>query len=339
MTAIEHPVPDPVRKRPPRPTSGHVVFDVLTRFGAVWALVALSIFYSIVLPDTFAQFATVQTILSTQAVVGMVALASLFVLVSGEFDLSVGAIAGLSALLTAKLNGGSDWAAFPALMAGLGLGAAIGLLNGIAVTLFRIDSFIATLASATIISGAATAMSQGLTVSTNPTSQLTTWGQRFVFGGQIPIAAIYLFGLAFVVWFIIDVSAWGRGLRAVGANVQSALLIGLPVRRVKLTAFVASGLTSGAAGVVSVMVVGAASPSAGPAYLLPAYAAAFVGSTTIFPGRFNVPGTLVAIFLLAVGVTGIQLWGAASWAEQVFNGCALLIAVGLAVRNRRLRAA
>ena len=123
--------------------------------------------------------------------------------------------------------------------------------------------------------------------------------------GQIPIEALYWLIAAIVAWFLIDVTAWGRYLRVVGANPRSAVLRGAAGVVAKGVGFAMAGLFGGIAGVISTMQVGSASESTGAEWLLPAYAAAYV-ELHIFPGRFNVPGTIVAVFLLAVGITGIH---------------------------------
>ncbi len=307
------------------------------RFAAVWALIALVIGFCIALPDTFAQFTTLQTLLATQAVAGVLALAVIFPLAAGEFDLSAGVITGFTALIAAELNGSAGWDAMPTIGLCLLVGPTVGLFNGILNSKLNIDAFVATLATATILQGIAIAIST-VNVPTDLASNFSTWSQTKIFG-EIPIPALYLLVAAAVVWFLLDVTAWGRYLRIVGANPRSALLIGLPVSWIKLSAFVMAGLFAGLAGIISAMQVGSASQSTGAALLLPAYAAAFVGATTILPGRFNVPGTIVAVFLIAVGVTGLQLLGAPGWVQLVFNGSVLIIAVAVPSRRQRSLAA
>ena len=322
-------IADPAR---PHTSRRERAVHILGRFGAVWFLIALCIAFSIALPNTFPKWATLQTLLSTQAVVGVVALGVLFPLAAGEFDLSIAAIGGITALIVAELNGTDHWAAGTTLLAGVVIGPVLGLANGLLITKLKINSFIATLATATILGGIAIAIST-IVVSANPASKFSTWGQTMLFG-QIPIEALYWLIAAIVAWFLIDVTAWGRYLRVVGANPRSAVLVGLPVSWLKVSGFVMAGLFGGIAGVISTVQIGSASAATGAEWLLPAYAAAYVGATTIFPGRFNVPGTIVAVFLLAVGITGIQLLGSPTWVTQVFDGAALLIAVALPARRQ-----
>ena len=127
----------------------------------------------------------------------------------------------------------------------------------------------------------------------------------------------------------------GRYLYAVGGNPVASRLAGVRVGRVTMIAFISSGVTSAFAGIVYLSTIGTATPDSGSGYLLPAFSAVFLGATQIRPGRVNVLGTLVAIFLLATGVTGLQLAGAPSYVTQLFNGAALIIAVALASRTAR----
>jgi ribose transport system permease protein len=320
-------VATPARRRP-------AINEQLARWGGLIGIVVLSIVFSIALPDTFARVDTARILASTQAVLVIVAIGTLFPLIAGEFDLSVGAVTGFASLMLAKMNGTWRWPLVLAVVVAVLVGTAIGLVNGLLVTKLRISSFIATLAMSIILSGLAIWATAGLVISEGINAQFINLGTATILS-QVPLAAIFWIGVVAVGWFVLDMTPWGRYLRVTGANPRSARLLGLPVDRIKLQAFVISGMVGGMAGVLHLMQIGSAHPSDGPDLLLPAYAAAFLGSTTIHPGRFNAVGTAVAVFLLAVGITGVQLWGAPSWVEPVFNGGALLIAVGLSVRTSR----
>jgi ribose transport system permease protein len=141
--------------------------------------------------------------------------------------------------------------------------------------------------------------------------------------------------LAAVIYIVIEYLPVGRYLYASGGNPLAARLAGVRVDRIVFGSLVASSLVAGFAGVVLAARIGTASPDIGPSYLLPAFSAVFLGSTQIKPGRVNVLGTLIAIYLLATGVKGLQLAGAPSYTNNLFNGAALIIAVALAARSAR----
>jgi ribose transport system permease protein len=146
----------------------------------------------------------------------------------------------------------------------------------------------------------------------------------------LPIPVYLAFVLVAVVWYVFEHTPLGRYLFFVGEGREAARLVGLRVDRLRFGAFIVSGIISAAAGIITAGQLGAADPSVGPSFLLPAYAAAFLGATTIKPGRFNAWGTVVALYLLVTGVTGLELLGSSSWVQEMFNGIALLIAVTFA---------
>jgi ribose transport system permease protein len=130
---------------------------------------------------------------------------------------------------------------------------------------------------------------------------------------------------------------YGRRLEGIGSNQRAARLVGIRVDWLVALSFVASGVLAAAAGVVLTLRSGIADPTAGPAYLFPAIAAVFIGTTTIRPGRYNVWGTIAGIFLVAVAVTGFTLLGADTYVTPVFNGGALILAVAVSTRMGKRR--
>ena len=145
-----------------------------------------------------------------------------------------------------------------------------------------------------------------------------------------PLATWYSWAAVFIAWFIFERTPLGRHMLFIGGNVNAARLAGIPVDRIRFGAFVASSTLAAMVGLVLVGQLGAMDPGIGPQYVLPPFAAAFLGSTAFTPGRFNALGTAVAVYLLVVGITGLQLMGVESWISDLFNGLALVIAVTLA---------
>jgi ribose transport system permease protein len=142
-----------------------------------------------------------------------------------------------------------------------------------------------------------------------------------------------------LVWWILEHNPVGRRLSATGANEEAARLAGVRTKRFTFWSFVVSGVLASLAGVLLAAKIGSVDPQVGPSYLLPAFAACFLGMTQLKPGRFNVWGTFVALYLLATGVKGLQLAGGQLWITDLFNGVALIGAVSLAVIGERRRAA
>jgi ribose transport system permease protein len=155
----------------------------------------------------------------------------------------------------------------------------------------------------------------------------------------IPSAAIVFLAVTAFAWVLLNRTRYGRYVVATGGNREAARLSGVRTSRAILTAFVICGCLAAATGVAIAAQLGSGQPLVGPSYLLPAYAGAFLGATTVTPGRFNVWGTVIAVYVLAAGVTGLQQLGVESWVEYVFNGTALLLSVILSGYAARIRTA
>jgi ribose transport system permease protein len=298
-----------------------------TRWGLL--LVFLTVFgvFSAWVPR-FSTTGNLQDILTSQPPGIFIAYAAMLVLVVGEFDLSIGATLGISQYVVLKLvtHYGLSWGA--ALFVTLVIGAAIGLANAIAVVGLGINSFIATIGVATILEGLLQWISDGNSpIFGGAPHGFTTLAQTKTGGIVLPV--YYALAASVLLWVLLEYTVAGRRMRATGANRVAATLSGIPTGRARVTAFVLAGLLSAIAGILVTARIGAADATSGPGFLLPAYAAAFLGATAIRPGFFNVWGTLIAIFLVAVGITGLQLKGAEAWVTPVFNGSVLLAAVAL----------
>ena len=305
------------------------------RFGVVLLLGLVILFFSLDLPGIFPTTATFDNIINGQPAQLFVAFAALVTLIVGEFDLSIGYGVGLTSVLFAWLVGNQGFGFGAALATVLAAGLCAGAVNGFLVVHMRINSFIATLGTGTIMSGVVILLTQGQILSTNFPKALFTITQSTWFGVTSPM--YYLAAVGVLLYCILQHTPVGRRMYAVGGNAEAARLTGIATRRIKFGSFVFGSLLWTVAGVINVGRIGAAYPDIGPEFLLPAFAAAFLGATTIRPGHFNVAGTVVASFLVVVGVTGFEEAGVATWVEPVFNGAVLLIAVGLSVKLADLR--
>jgi len=300
---------------------------ILYQYAVAFALAAFFIGFSILLPSTFFTFGNVRTIVSSQAVLMIIALGLTIPLTTGEFDLSIGSMLGCAAVLTAFFTGELHWP-LPLVVVGVLLvGALAGATNGLFVVRIGINAFIGTLGVSTILTGVTLAVSDGQILNT-VAEPLVDFVQRQVLG--LPVPVYLAFALVIALWYVYEHTPLGRALFFVGEGREAARLVGLRVDRLRFGAFVASGVISAGAGIITAGQLGAADPSVGPSFLLPAYAAAFLGASTIKPGRFNAWGTVVALYLLVTGVTGLELLGSSSWVQEMFNGVALLIAVTFA---------
>lgn len=300
----------------------------------LWALFIIT--FGIWTPDVFLSTDTARSILSSQAIVAMLGIALLIALAAGAYDLSIGATINLSAVLAAWLQTNEGWSMWPAILVAVLSGAVIGAINGFIVVKLHVSSFIATLGMATIIGAV-------LTIITNQTQPLppttTAWlnlTQYQVFGG-LQVVVIYLLVLALIVWWLLEHTPAGRYIYATGGNPEAARLSGVQVGKWTWLSLLLSGTIAAIAGVFYSSLFGP-SLTFGGALLLPAFAAAFLGSTQLKPGRFNVWGTLIAVYVLATGVKGLQFVTGEQWLNDMFNGVALIVAVAFAVWRQRAKA-
>jgi ribose transport system permease protein len=328
---------EPTRNELARATPREKVVRLLPVYGLPILMVLLIILFSVLLPDTFPTLLDLRSIIADKAIIAMLSLAAMIPMVSGKIDLTVGYGIVLWHILAISLqvNFGVPWPV--AVLVVVALSAFVGLLNGILVEVARIDSFIATLGTGTVLYAIALWHTGGQqVVGMLPRGFLDLNATRIA---GLPITGFYVLALAFVMWFVLEHLPIGRYLYAIGANPKSAALNGIPVQRYTIAAFIASGLLTGVAGVLLASKLRIGQASVGLEYLLPALVGAFLGSTTIKPGRVNVWGTMVGIAILAIGIAGIQQFGGSFWVEPMFNGVTLLIAIGIAGYAQRRRGA
>jgi ribose transport system permease protein len=299
-----------------------------SRYALIAVFAAIIALFSIINPTVFLTLANAKTIASTQATIALLALAAMLPLAVGQFDISVGYQFGLAQGLCAELIVNHHTPAGVAVIAVLALGMAIGLINGVLVTKLGLNSFIATLGVGILVLGATEWLTKDLTISGAMPSSFVSLGRSTLLG--VPLPFVYVLVACLGLWLALEYTAWGRHCYATGGNARAALLAGVRTSRVTIQCYVLTGLLSAVAGCLSVMILGASSPTVGLGALLPAFAGAFLGSTSIRPGRFNALGTVIAVYLVACGITGLQQVGAQFYITDIFNGGALLIAVGLA---------
>jgi ribose transport system permease protein len=197
----------------------------------------------------------------------------------------------------------------------------------------KLNSFVATLGVGILVLGLTQWLTQDVTITGALPALFTDLGRNAVLG--IPLPFVYVLAATAVLWVALEYTPWGRECYATGGNERAALLAGVRTERRTVQVFVFAALLAALSGGLSVMILGASSPTVGLGSLLPAFAGAFLGATSIRPGRFNAIGTLIAVYLVATGITGLQQEGAQPFVQQLFNGAALLIAVTLARLSRK----
>ena len=300
--------------------------------------IAVLIFFSLwgETSGTFTTSANIKNVLGNQAVLGVLSLAIMFPLVCGEFDFSVGPVAGLAQVLCAGFMARLGMPVGVAVLLGLAVGALVGIVAGLTVARIGVNSLIVTLGISAVLSGIVIWYTNSQSIITGISTRLTDFGSGDWFG--IPRTVYVLALVAALVYYLLEHTPFGRYLYSIGSNPRAARLVGLPVERLVMLSFILSGTLAALAGVLLVARNGGASPQVGTVSdSLQALTAAFLGATAIRPGRFNVVGTLVAVFFLAFCITGLSLAGVASWINDVFTGTVLFVAVLLSTILGRRR--
>ncbi|MDO3400418.1 ABC transporter permease [Mycolicibacterium neoaurum] len=318
----------PQRRRvpdePPMAASRRMYAALAPRWLGFYVLVGLIILFSTLLPYTFPTTANASAILGNESVGMMLAIALLIPVVAGHFDLSVASILTLAMIASIGLFQFFSAPVWVACLAGPVIGAGIGLINGFCVAWLKINSLVATLATGSCALGAALWWTNGSIFAENVPASFRALGERVL---GIPLPVVYTLVVCMIAWWTLERTPVGRYLYAIGDNPDAARLVGLPTAGLTTASFVASGTIAGTAGVIQAAILGSGNPQVGASFLLPAFAAVFLGATVFHIGRYNVVGTVVAVLLLAVMVAGLQQFGLPFYIEPLLKGAILLAAV------------
>jgi ribose transport system permease protein len=311
------------------------------RIGAVYVWLGIIVLFSLWVPETFPNLDTAKQILNANAITALAAMSITIPLAARVFDLSFAGVMTLTGVAVAHLIAKDGVPVVPAIAIALAIGLGIGVINGVVVVVMRIDSFIATLATGSLIAALVTMITNEVPITDAMLGgDFAKIGQTSIDG--VTLAVVYCAVVAIGIWYLLEHTATGRRLYATGFNPDAARLAGVRIDRLRFASLVASGGLAGATGIILASTLGSGSPTAGTPYLLPAFAAAFLGATQLKHGRFNAGGTIIAVLLLGTGVTGLALANAPQWAGDMFVGVVLIAALaltGLQRRTTRTRAA
>jgi ribose transport system permease protein len=299
---------------------------VADRYGILIAWAIVIAVFGVLEPDTFLTTGILNAILGTQAVLLMLALGVMIPLTVGEFDLSVAGTLGLSYVLIGYLTINHHWPLEASILVALATGVVVGAVNAFFIVGLGVESIIVTLGMGTVLLGISNAFLVGPVVGL-PSGFVSAIGDTQLLG--VPIRFYFGLALTVIVWYVYSFTPLGRYMFFVGTNRSVARLVGIRVTAIRIGALMTSALVASVTAVVLAGATGAADASTANGYLLPMFAAVFLGATTITPGRFNAWGTLIAVYFLTTGVTGLELQGLTGWVEQVFYGGSLVIAVAL----------
>ena len=314
-----------------------VLVDWFERLALLLAWAFVIIVFGAVRPNTFLTWGNFSAILGSQAVLVVVALGLTLSLTAGDYDLSIASVLSLAGTVLAVLNARNGVPIGWAIAAALAVGAAVGFINGFFVIFFRINSMIVTLGIGTFVHGVTLWLGDQETISGISPGLVEAVIVRRLFG--VPLSFYYAFALCVLIWYVFSYTVLGRRLLFVGHGREIARLSGIRVDRLRWGCFIVSGLMGAIAGILYVGTVAAADPNSGLSFLLPAFAAAFLGATSINPGRFNPWGTMISVYFLVTGITGLSILGVSTFIQDLFYGGALVVSVTLSqiVRGREER--
>lgn len=323
----------PPETRPAPSRTGLRVRSEFERFSLILAWIVVVVIFGFLRPNTFLTVANMGTIFGSDAVLVVLTLGLLLPLRAGDYDLSVAGTLTLSAMMVGILNGEHHVEIWLVIVAVLVMGALVGAFNGLFVLIFGINPFIVTLGMGTLLAGIVLLISNDQTFSGISAGLVNVVvADRFL---SIPLEFYYGLAVCLGIWYLFELTSLGRRLLFVGTGRNVARLSGIAVGRTRLGALVGAGMLAALAGVLYAGTSGSADPTSGTSFLLPAFAAAYLGATTIVPGRFNAWGTIIAVYFLATGVNGLAIIGLGSWVQDVFYGGALIVAVALSQLARR----
>jgi ribose transport system permease protein len=295
----------------------------LKKWGTVIGFLILFFIFSLMRPDVFPQWKNLRNIIEQIATLSIVSAGVTVVMITGDFDLSVGSLASLTGIVTAFLmkNGAG---VFLSILAGLGLGLIGGFINGVLVAYGGLTAFVATLATMTAYGGASLLVAGGATIFGLPKS--FRWlGQGTL--GPIPIPVFFMILVVVVVWVILEQTTYGRRVYAIGGNSEAAYMSGIDTKLVRLATFCLSGLAASFGGIILTSRLFSAHPQAGNPFMLNAAAAVFLGMTVFREGEAHILGTILGVLIMGVMGNGLNILGVNTYVQSILTGIIIVLAV------------
>ncbi|MEZ5669557.1 MAG: ABC transporter permease [Alphaproteobacteria bacterium] len=307
---------------------------LLARYGTVGGLLLMLIVFSALSPKAFPTLSNFTNVLNQASLAMIIAGGLTMAVIVGELDLSIGFAASFHGVLVTGLIVQSELPIWLAIVAVLALGGLIGLVNGLIITKARVNSVIATLGVGTIIVGLNFAYSSGVPIVAGVPEAFKDLSLGRLYG--VPHNLIVMVLVLLLLWVLVERTSIGQAFQAVGGNPAAARLSGINVDNIKILGLVISGVCAALTGVLLAARLGSGTTSAADGYLLTAFATVFLGSATLRDGEFHVLGTFIGGVIIAVGFNGLNIFGAPTYSQYIFQGAILVVAVGLSSLGRVL---
>lgn len=303
--------------------------DMIRQYGILIGLIGLISAFSI-LSERFFTLSNMLIVMRQTSVVAFLAFGMTFVILGAGIDLSVGSVLAISGAVCAGVMQNGN--VFFAILAGLVVGSALGIFNGLVITKLRIPAFIATLAMMAIARGGTLVYTGGRPITGLPSS-FAFLGRGYI--GNIPFPIILMLFIFILAYIILKLTRFGRYVYATGGNIDAARASGIKVNNVIISNFAISGLLSGLTGIILASRLNSAQPTAGMGYELDAIAAVVLGGTNLFGGEGELWGTLVGAFIMGILNNGLNMLNVSSFYQQVVKGVVILIAVTVAQSGKK----
>lgn len=309
------------------------VWRFVGRFGALLVLAALIIVMVIIQPDTFPTKSNLINVLNQSALTAIIAMGLTFPLIAGDFDLSIGYVGSCGGVIACQLMLASGFSIAEAFAIAVAFGAVVGIVNGLIITRIGVNALVATLGVGTLVVGINYAIAGGSPVAlSNPLAFVNLTLGTFL---GVPYPVYAMFGVAILLWTLLNRTVTGQSMQAVGGNSVAARLSGLHVDRVRVIAFMIAGACAAIAGVLLASRTGQAASDGADGYLLTSFAACYFGTAVLSNGQFHIVGTVIGVLTIGIGFNAIALIGLATYYQYLFQGALLIVGVGVGTFARR----
>jgi ribose transport system permease protein len=302
-------------------------FLMVSKFGTIIGMVIMFLAFSIAVPNIFPTPLNMVNIANQASLAAIIAGGLTMALIVGEMDLSIAYLASFAGVFVTGLMVNQHVPMWLSIVITLILCTALGFVNGLIITKLRVNAVVATLGTGSIIVGLTFAYAQGVPIA----SGLPAAFQNLAIGKTlgIPNNILFMVFVLVLLWLFLNYTEWGVQLRATGGNPQASRLSGLNVDRIKILGLCIASFCAGITGILLASLIGSGTSAAADGYLMPAFAAVFLGSATLKDGDFHIIGTLIGVFFIQIGFNGLAIFGAPTFVQYFFRGGILVIAVGL----------
>jgi len=306
-------------------------YFLLRDYGVIIGFVLLCLIISLATP-AFLTGKNILNLLRQSSIIGIIATGMTFVILSGNFDLSVGAIAAFSGAVVLTLLGYGQ-SLLGSILVALAVGCSIGFLNGILVAKINIPSLIATMGMVTIVRGALLLFTGGYPISGYYKAFNYIGNGYFL---KIPIPVLIFFGGIIIAYLVLTKTLYGRYVYSVGGNAEASRLSGIQIDRYKISVFMINGLMAALAGIVLAARLSTATPVAGEGYDLDAIASVVIGGTSVSGGEGSVLRTIIGVLFMSVISNSFNLLGVNIYFQYIFKGLIILAAVGFDSYSKKI---